>query len=83
VGRNGSLLYALLDAAESNGMLSSPSLGTRWREARERIALSRDFEGEEALFRALLAELESSGALTGTWIGQRWFSVKGRMISAR
>jgi len=82
VRHEGRLLYVLLDAAEANGTLRGTAVEARWREGKERVQDSGDFEGEAALYFELLSELAASGKLAGTWIEQRWLTIKTRIPAA-
>jgi len=79
VRREGRLLYVLLDAADSNGMLNGTANKTRWDEAKLRVQWSGDFDTDAELYHEMLTELAASGRLAGTWIEDRWLAVNARI----
>ena len=72
------LLYALLDAAEDDGLMAGFAEAGRWRDVKRRAATVR-FQQEGRLFWTLLSALERTGKLDSTWILARWISVKNRV----
>jgi len=71
------LLFALLDAAEDDGLLRDFAGEARWQELKS-LASSQRYETEVGPFCSLLAELETGGRLEHTWILERWHEVKAR-----
>jgi len=71
-------LYALLDAAEDDGLMAGFAEEGCWRDVKRRAATLR-FQQEGRLFWTLLSALERTGKLDSTWILARWISVKNRV----
>ena len=69
------VLYALLDAAEEAGRLSSSFIHERWREVKARL-MNSPIVAEGALLWELLEEVDRSGAIESTWIKDRWYTIK-------
>ena len=71
------LLFALLDAAEDDGLFRNFAGEARWRELKL-LAATQRFETEVSPFFSLLAELERAGRLEHTWMLERWHKVKAQ-----
>lgn len=73
------LLYALLDAADADGLFGRSPFAAPWEE------LKRMAEPFPKIDRAELYHLAeavaASGALDHTWMRARWLTVKGRVES--
>jgi hypothetical protein len=71
------MLFALLDAAEDDGLLRDFAGKSRWQELKA-LASAQRYETEVGPFSSLLAELETAGRLEHTWMLARWHEVKAR-----
>lgn len=72
------VLYTLLDAAASAGLIVGTSLEPCWHELNARVHAGASYESEAHLFHELLSALELSGGLRGTWIEERWRTIQSR-----
>ena len=72
-------LFALLDAAASNGWLIGTPLEARWEEVRRQVIAGECYDARAVDMVELLEALEASGSLAGTWIGDRWRSIRARI----
>jgi len=73
----GRLLFALLDAADDQGLLVGTPCQGPWLVTRRQLIATNYHEAASAW--GLLVELEHCGALNGSWIQRRWRSVKARI----
>lgn len=71
------LLFALLDAADEDGLLRGCAREERWREVKQRSGAS-SYHAEGALFWELLEELDRAGKLDGTWMQERWHAARSQ-----
>ena len=79
IQREARLMFSLLDAFESDQPTVSAPVLSRWREAKNRINASGNYEAEAALFHEILTEFDSAGAFDGTWIKLRWQAAQSRI----
>ena len=82
VRREGRLLFALLDAAEENGLLEDTAYELPWLEAKAGARQSENYQTDADLYFDLLSGLAASGRLAGSWIEARWLAVKSRVAGA-
>jgi hypothetical protein len=75
------LLFALLDAADDDGLLRGFAGEARWREVKGRGPTLR-YQQEGNLFWELLDELDRAGKLDRTWMHERWRTLKTRTTGA-
>jgi hypothetical protein len=77
------LLYTLLDAADSAGIITGTPDESIWHAADARLRAGETYEAEAERLHDLLAGLDVSGALRGTWIEERWRSLQHRVTVTR
>ena len=73
------VLYTLLDAADSAGLMNGTAVEPAWREANARVLVRPNYDSEAEVFHDLMAALDASGALAGTWIEERWRMIQSRV----
>jgi len=74
------LLFALLDAVDSEDLIAGMPCQTRWRALKARInSGASHYENEADESYELLVEIGSSGAISGTWIEKRWLTTSARI----
>ncbi len=76
------VLYTLLDAAASAGLMDETTVEPAWREANSRLLARPNYESEAEVFHGLMVALDASGALAGTWIEERWRTIQSRVAPA-
>jgi hypothetical protein len=69
------VLFALLDAADEDGLLAKSGVEQRWCEIKLRL-VDLSCERESALMWDLLHELEQAKVLDNGWILERWRTVQ-------
>lgn len=73
------LLFTLLDAIDSEGLLMADQNQTRWSALKARVNSGATCEEESDELYAVITELAHSGAIRGTWMERRWLTTEVRI----
>jgi len=73
------LLFALLDAIDTEDLISDANLQSRWKALKSRVDRGADYEAEAEESYALLVELSRTCAIRGTWMESRWLAADARI----
>ncbi len=73
------LLFALLDAVDSERLIVGAQNQTRWTALKARINSGASYENEAHESYELLTALSDFGSIGGTWMESRWRTIDARM----
>ncbi len=75
------LLFALLDAIDSECLISDSGVQSRWRALKARVNGGSSYEAEAEDSYELLVKIARTARIRGTWMETRWLATEGRIRS--
>ena len=73
------LLFTLLDAIDSDGIMAGTPFAARWSAVKARIDAGGAYEAESENFYELLVAIDGAGLIGGTWMENRWHTTVARI----
>ena len=77
--QEGRLLFALLDAIDSDDLIVGTQNQMRWKALKTRVNSGASYEDESIESYELLSDLALSRSLKGTWMESRWRTTDARI----
>lgn len=73
------LVFAMLDAIYSEGLIIGTENQTRWMALKGRVNTGASYDDVSFESYELLTEVAHSGAIKGTWMENRWLTIDARI----